>query len=272
VPRAVSLTPTATWWPSTLYQTTTLELRRGNHRLLVDPGISPWEIDEVVSASSDPVTQVLITHADWDHVMALGVLPDAQVTASAGAAERIRSGEARASIEKESVEAYVPFVALDGLHCEQEVEPPADVTLGPWSAVCRPGRGHTDDGLLTWFPEEKVLVIGDYLSELEIPFAYSSVRDYQTTLQTLIGVIERERPEFVVVGHGRPHTAERALEIADQDLDYIEAILAFAEAGCPADHAERIGVPFRGGGPYDRVAHGANVKLACEAAGAPVPA
>jgi hydroxyacylglutathione hydrolase len=272
VPRAVPLTPTATWWPSTLYQTTTLELRRGTDRLLVDPGISPWEIDEVVSASDDAVTQILITHADWDHVMALGVLPDAQVTASAGAAERIRSGEARASIEKESVEAYVPFVALDGLHCDHEVEPPADVTLGPWSAVCRAGRGHTDDGLITWFPEEKLLVVGDYLSELEIPFAYSSVRDYQTTLHTLIGVIERERPEHVVVGHGKPHTSERALEIADQDLDYIDAVLAFAEAGCPADHAERLAVPVRGGGPYDRVAHGANVKLACEAAGAPIPA
>jgi hydroxyacylglutathione hydrolase len=272
VPRAVPLTPTATWWPSTLYQTTTLELRRGGERLLVDPGISPWEIDEVVSATADPVTQVLVTHADWDHVMALGVLSDANVTASARAAERIRSGEARASIEKESVEAYVPAVALDALHCEQEVDPPGDVALGPWSAVCRAGRGHTDDGLITLFADERILVAGDYLSELEIPFAYSSVADYQQTLHTLIGVIERERPEFVVVGHGRPHTPERALQIADEDLDYIEAVLAFAQAGCPADQAERIAVPFRGGGPYDRVAHGTNVKLACEAAGAPVPA
>ena len=140
--------------------------------------------------------------------------------------------------------------------------------LGPWSAVCRAGNGHTDDGLITWFPDERILVVGDYLSELEIPFSYSSVRDYQGTLHTLIGVIEREQPEFVVVGHGRPHSAERALAIADEDLDYIDAVLAFADAGCPADQAERIGVPFRGGGPYDRVAHGANVKLACEAAGA----
>jgi hydroxyacylglutathione hydrolase len=272
VPRAVSLTPTATWWPSTLYQTTTLELSRAGERLLVDPGISPWEIDEVVSSGTEPVTQVLVTHADWDHVMALGMLPEAHVTGSAPAAERIRSGVAKADIEKESVEAYVPYRAIDALHCEQEVEPPADVTLGPWSAVCRAGRGHTDDGLITWFPDERLLVVGDYLSELEIPFAYSSVRDYQATLHTLIGVIERERPEFVVVGHGRPHSAERALAIADEDLDYIDAVLAFADAGCPADQAQRIAVPFRRGGPYDRVAHGANVKLACEAAGAPVPA
>ena len=139
MPRAVPLTPTATWWPSTLYQTTTLELRRGGERLLVDPGISPWEIDEVVSAAPDPVTQVLVTHADWDHVMALGVLPDAQVTASTGAALRIRSGEARESIEKESVEAYVPYVALDALHCEQEVDPPADAVLGPGAPSAVPG-------------------------------------------------------------------------------------------------------------------------------------
>jgi hypothetical protein len=98
------------------------------------------------------------------------------------------------------------------------------------------------------------------------------VLDYKETLQTLIGVIEREQPDFVVVGHGRPHSVERALAIADEDLDYVDAVLAFADAGCPADQAEKIAVPFRGGGPYDRVAHGANVKLACEAAGATISA
>ena len=101
----------------------------------------------------------------------------------------------------------------------------------PEAPSAGPGGGHTADGLITWFPDERVLVIGDYLSELEIPFAYSSVGDYQATLHTLIGVIEREQPEFVVVGHGRPHSAERALKIADEDLDYIEAVLAIAEAG-----------------------------------------
>jgi hypothetical protein len=45
MPRAVPLTGTATWWPSTLYQTTTLELRRAGERLLIDPGVSPWEIE-----------------------------------------------------------------------------------------------------------------------------------------------------------------------------------------------------------------------------------
>ena len=268
MPRAIPLTGTATWWPSTLYQTTTLELRRAGERLLIDPGISPWEVEEVVAASAMPVTQVLVTHADWDHVMGLGLLPDAQVTASRLAAERIRSGAARAEMELEAAELLVPHRALEKLHVEQEVHPPADVRMGPWRGVCRPAPGHTDDGLLVSLPDEHLLVVGDYLSTLEIPSVYHSVRDYRDTLQTLVGVIERERPLYVVVGHGKPHTSDGALRIADEDLDYIEAVLAYAEAGCQPDHAERIALPSRAPGAADRNAHAANVARACAAAGA----
>lgn len=266
MPRAIPLTGTATWWPSTLYQTTTLELRRAGERLLIDPGISPWEIEEIVSASTMPVTEVLVTHGDWDHVMALGILSDAHVTASSTTAQRIRSGTARAEIEREAAPLLLPHRSTERLHVEQEVDPPADVRLGAWRAVCRPGLGHTDDGLITWLPDEHLLVVGDYLSALEIPSCYSSVPDYRATLQTLIGVIERERPQFVVVGHGRPHTSEQALRIADEDVEYLEAVLAYAEAGCPPERAEQITVPARLAGSGDLTVHAANVARACEAA------
>ena len=49
--RALALTEHAVWWPSTLYQTTTLDLRGKGGRVLVDPGISPWEIEEVSRAT-----------------------------------------------------------------------------------------------------------------------------------------------------------------------------------------------------------------------------
>lgn len=265
MPRATPLTGHAIWWPSTLYQTTTLELRRDGQRLLIDPGISPWEIDEVVSAHSDPVGRILITHADWDHVLGIPALPSARVIASTGAAARVTSGAVRSDVQKEAREAYVTYGDLDLLRIDHAVEPPSEADLGPWHAVFRAGRGHTEDGLLISFPEEGLLVAGDYLSALEIPAAYVSVVDYRATLHTLIGVIERERPAHVVVGHGPPHTADGALRIADQDLDYIEAVLAFAEAGCNAEHAERIAVPDRGGGPFDSESHARNVRLACEA-------
>jgi glyoxylase-like metal-dependent hydrolase (beta-lactamase superfamily II) len=268
MPRAIPLTGTATWWPSTLYQTTTLELRRAGERLLFDPGISPWEIEELVSASTMPITQVLVTHADWDHVMALGILSDANVTASSAAAERVRSGVARTEVEREAGQMLVPYRSLERLHVDQTVDPPADVRLGAWRAVCTPAPGHTDDGLITWLPEEHLLVVGDYLSALEIPSCYHSVQEYRGTLQTLISLIERERPQFIVVGHGRPHTSEEALRLADEDLDYIEAVLAYAEAGCPPDRAEKIAVPARVAGAGDDAVHAANVARACAATAA----
>jgi glyoxylase-like metal-dependent hydrolase (beta-lactamase superfamily II) len=270
MPRAIPLTGTATWWPSTLYQTTTLELRRAGERLLVDPGISPWEIEEVVGASTMPVTQVLVTHSDWDHVMALGLLPDTQVTASSAAAERIRSGVARQEIERETAEFLIAHRSIDRLHVEQEVDPPAEVRMGPWRGACRAAPGHTDDGLVVSLPDEHLLVVGDYLSALEIPGVYDSVAAYRTTLQDLAGVIERERPLYVVVGHGKPHTSDEALRIAEEDLTYLEAVLAHAEAGGQADQAEQVAFPQRSAGTADRTMHASNVARACEAAGAPV--
>lgn len=270
--RSIPLTENATWWPSTLFQTTTLELRRDGRRLLVDPGISLAEIDEVVAARPEPVTDVLLTHADWDHVMGVGVLPEARVTAGRGTLDRIESGQARASVEKEAAEFYIEYKALDQLRVDQVVDTPAEIALGPWHTLCRPGKGHTDDGIVTSFPEEELLVVGDYLSAIEIPWAYSSVLDYRDTVRMLIGVIERERPRFVVGGHGRPNTTEQALSIADEDLDYLESLVGFADAGCPPEQAGRIAAPIRGAGTYGAQAHAANVKLACETARATVPA
>ena len=95
--RALELTGSATWWPSVLWQTTTLELRRDGVRLLVDPGIAPWEVRE---AAGDGGGHILITHSDWDHVMGIGLLPEDRVWVSPAAAERIDSGEAAASVRE----------------------------------------------------------------------------------------------------------------------------------------------------------------------------
>ncbi len=147
--------------------------------------------------------------------------------------------------------------AIERLHVEQTVDPPADVRLGPWLGVCRPGAGHTDDGMVVSLPDEHLLVVGDYLSSLEIPAAHASVQDYRATLQMLIGVIERERPQYVVVGHGRPHTSEQALRIADEDLDYIEAVLRYrrrraARPTTPSRSPSRSGPQARPTGPCTR--------------------
>src|SRR5262249_4411154 len=156
------------------------------------------------------------------------------------------------------------------LHVEQEVDPPAEVRMGPWRGACRAAPGHTDDGLIVSFPDEHLLVVGDYLSALEIPGVYDSVAAYRTTLQDLAGVIERERPLYVGGGHGRPATSDGARRLAEEDLPSLEAVLAPAAAGGQPDQAEQIAFPQRSVGTADRTMHAANVARACEAAGAAV--
>ena len=129
-------------------------------------------------------------------------------------------------------------------------------------------RATPTTGSIVSLPDEHLLVVGDYLSGLEIPGVYDSVAAYKTTLETVVGVVERERPQYVVVGHGRPHTSDEALRIAEEDIEYLDAVLAHAEAGCPPDQAEQIAVPERAAGAADRTMHAANVARACEAAGA----
>jgi len=168
-----------------LWQTTTLELRRDGERLLIDPGIAPWEVEE---AAGDGVGHVLLTHGDWDHVMGVGLLPDAQVVSSEQTARRIASGEAEQSVRKESAVFCLQLEGLERLRVDRTVAP-GELTIGRWQAVVHAAPGHTDDGIASWWPEERLLVAGDYLGRLEIPFIYESAWDYRRTLTMLLGSI-----------------------------------------------------------------------------------
>jgi len=258
--RALHLTDTATWWPSVLWQTTTLELVRDGVRLLVDPGIAPWEIEE---AAGDGTAHILITHADWDHVMGIGILPGARVWAGEGSAERITSGEARASVEQETRPYGVPYRALELLHVDEVVPTDgSEYTIGPWRARSHPAPGHVPDGIATWLPDEDLLVVGDYLSKQEIPFIYDSAWAYRETLDRLAELIRSHRPSHVVIGHGSPLAPDDALAVAAEDRAYVQALIELAEGGGDASRAGEVAYPERGGSD-DATAHRENLERAC---------
>lgn len=244
-----------------LWQTTTLELHRDGERLLIDPGIAPWEVEE---AAGDGVGHVLLTHGDWDHVMGVGLLPDAQVVSSEQTARRIASGEAEQSVRKESAVFCLQLEGLERLRVDRTVAP-GELTIGRWQAVVHAAPGHTDDGIASWWPEERLLVAGDYLGRLEIPFIYESAWDYRRTLTMLLELIAQQRPDHVVPGHGRPHDADTARRIGEADLTYVEAVIAHAESGGDPDAPGEVAYPDRGG-TDDAKEHADNVRRACLAA------
>jgi glyoxylase-like metal-dependent hydrolase (beta-lactamase superfamily II) len=72
-----------------------------------------------------------------------------------------------------------------------------------------------------WVPWAGVLVCGDYLSPVEIPWlSESGSRDaYLATLERLRPLVAQA--QWVVPGHGAPTEAERASEILDEDVRYL---------------------------------------------------
>ncbi|MFI5010462.1 MAG: MBL fold metallo-hydrolase, partial [Solirubrobacterales bacterium] len=85
--------------------------------------------------------------------------------------------------------------------------------------------GHTVDGMAIWIPWARVLVAGDYLSDVEIPcFAEGG-----GTPEGCRATLERLRPlvaaaEYVVPGHGHVLDSSAAMRVLEEDLAYLEAV------------------------------------------------
>ncbi len=56
--------------------------------------------------------------------------------------------------------------------------------------------------------------------------------DYRATLARLAPLVERA--EVVVPGHGAPHSRERALELIDEDVGYLDALEGGGQVKLPA--------------------------------------
>ena len=96
---------------------------------------------------------------------------------------------------------------------------PGKLGLGEEELELHPTAGHVEDGMAILAPWLGVLCVGDYVSDVEIPWMHESgdLEAYRGTLARLAGLVERA--DVVVPGHGSPHTRERALELIDEDVE-----------------------------------------------------
>jgi glyoxylase-like metal-dependent hydrolase (beta-lactamase superfamily II) len=101
---------------------------------------------------------------------------------------------------------------------------PGRLELGDEELELHPAEGHTADGTAIFARPLGVLVVGDYLSDLEIPMISEggSLDDYCATLAQLSTLVEAAN--VAVPGHGSPHDRATALRLIDEDADYLEAL------------------------------------------------
>ena len=250
--RVVSLHADVLVATSRVWQTSCTAIRSGKEGFVVDSPLFPDELEvlpAVLEQAGFPVSGLLATHGDWDHLLgrlafpgaALGVAETtaAYLTGEPGAPQR----ELREWDEENYVERPRPL----SLGQVQALPVPGHVGVGEHELELHPADGHTADGMALWAPWAGVLVCGDYVSPVEIPMiSKSGSRDaYLATLERLRPLVAQA--DWVVPGHGAPVEGARAAAILDEDVRYLtewELPLTrrtAAQRAVDAENRERVG-------------------------------
>jgi glyoxylase-like metal-dependent hydrolase (beta-lactamase superfamily II) len=106
----------------------------------------------------------------------------------------------------------------------QALPVPGKLDVGAQTIELHPTEGHVPDGMALWLDWARVLVVGDFLSPVEIPMLSEggSRSAYLATLERLRPLAEQA--DHVVAGHGGAIDARRALSILDEDVAYLEGL------------------------------------------------
>ncbi len=136
-------------------------------------------------------------------------------------AEKVASGAADQSVRR-AAEHY-GFAFAGSPRVDQTFQRGSALELGAFVVETFPLLGHTADGSGFRLRALGLLVVGDYLSAVEFPFATSPAA-YRMTLAGLIQMLRDDPVEAVIPGHGAPLTAEEALSVAEADLRYLRSL------------------------------------------------
>jgi glyoxylase-like metal-dependent hydrolase (beta-lactamase superfamily II) len=242
--RVVALHADVIVFISEFWQTTCTAVRSDEEGFVIDSPVLPGELEAVpgvLKQAGFPVSGLLATHADWDHLLGRFAFPEMSLGCAESTAERLRAepGAAQRELFEFDDENYVIRPQPLALAAVQALPVPGRLALGAEHELeLHPADGHTRDGMALLVPWAGTLVCGDYLSPVEIPWISEDggADAYIATLERLRPLVARV--ETVVPGHGAPLPATQALEVLDQDAGYLaELKLAGAEAALPRGRA-----------------------------------
>jgi glyoxylase-like metal-dependent hydrolase (beta-lactamase superfamily II) len=218
---------------SRVFQTTATAVRAGEEGFVIDSPVYPDELEalpSVLEQARFPVSGLLATHGDWDHLLGRLAFPQASLGVGEPTAARLEAepGDAQRKLRAFDEEHYVSRERPLGLAGIQKLPVPGRLSIGGGDREpefeLHPAAGHTSDGTAFSLPWLGVLVCGDYLSPVEIPMISDggSIGAYAATLERLRPLVEGA--QTVVPGHGTPLTRDAALAILEQDIAYLETL------------------------------------------------
>ena len=201
--------------------------REAPEAFVIDSPVLPDELEAlpgVLEHTGWPCSGLLATHADWDHLLGRLAFPDVPLGCAETTAARLTGsfGEAVRELRDFDDEHYVERPRPLGLGQVQALPVPGRLEVGGAELELHPTEGHVPEGMAIVAPWAGVLVVGDYLSPVEIPWIGEggSRSAYRATLERLRPLVEAA--EHIVPGHGAVLDPVRAAAILREDLHYLE--------------------------------------------------
>lgn len=228
---------------SRLYMTNSTVVDMGKSVLICDPS---WLPDEIIAISEfvqnkykDYQKYLFISHFDFDHLWGWPVFNDAQIIcpdpnifaeqAINGLMEWIEWDENHYIIRP--YKATLPENILLPLTSDEIfMENESDIHF--FSVP-----GHTVDSFAAFLPKLNILLAGDYLSDVEIPWIGTNPEEYAHSLDVFSRIITEHKPTYVIPGHGDVHHSYRdALKIIEDAQKYINCLI---KGKCPKGFTEK---------------------------------
>ncbi|MEL7159278.1 MAG: MBL fold metallo-hydrolase [Bacteroidota bacterium] len=243
-----------TVFESALFQTTSTVVITEEYVLVVDPNWLPEEVMTIATyvenVARGKARYLLFTHSDYDHIIGYGAFPGWTTIASQRFVDN-PDREAQIQQARDWDDEY--YVKRSYALTYPEIQLPVvgdDVVLPlPHAAAirCYQAPGHNYDGLVTYLPHSGILIVGDYLSEVEFPYVYHSFANYRRVLARLSQIMDEDSVELLVSGHGKCTTDP--VEMRQRVVDayaYLDGIEAHVRKGAEFDEAAlfaRYGFP-----------------------------
>lgn len=202
----------------------------GTEAFLIDSPVLPEELDSLpalVDQAGFPAPDALLaTHGDWDHLLGGLAFPGLALGCAQSTARRLQAapGEAQRELRAFDEELAIERPRPLSLASLQVLPVPGRCGIGAQELELHETAGHTSDGMAIAIPWAHVLVVGDYLSPIEIPTVRTrgGIDEYMATLESLRAQLGEV--EHVVPGHGAHVSGKRALELLEEDLAYLRSL------------------------------------------------
>jgi glyoxylase-like metal-dependent hydrolase (beta-lactamase superfamily II) len=213
---------------------------------VIDSPVLPDELDALPAlleqAHLPSPSGLLATHGDWDHVLAPLAFPGVPLGCAESTAERLQSspGEAQRELRSFDEELVIERPRPLALGTVQALPVPGRCGIGDAELELHPTDGHTVDGMAISIPWARTLVLGDYVSPVEIPTlnAGNAIDAYLATLERLRPLLAQA--EQVVPGHGATMDRARAETLLQEDVTYLTELRERgADAALPASRRSR---------------------------------